>query len=514
MPVRDLLKDRDKKFRLLFEDNPQPMWVFDLKSQAFLEVNAAAVALYGYSCEEFQGMKLAAILGKEEARRFAQELNSPAKPASSIWRHRTKSGRLIEVETAAHEIEYGGWKAGLAVLMDVTGRRQLEEQLRQSQKMEAVGMLAGGVAHDFNNLLTIIAGYSQLILNNLGPNDPNRHSAEQILKAGERATALTKQLLAFSRRQVLQPKVLDLNQLVKSLTAMLQRLIGEDIDLRLSLWHELGRVSADPGQLEQVLMNLVVNARDAMPKGGTLTVETQNVELDQNYAASHRNMMPGRHVLLAVSDTGQGMDEATRARLFEPFFTTKAADKGTGLGLSTVFGIIRQSGGSVEVYSEPTKGTSIKVYLPRIDQPVSLEAEEAKRQTARGTETILLVEDDEMVRNLVRETLEREGYHLLDAADPTEARRIADNYKDAIHLLITDVVMPKVSGRELAEQLTKRRSDLKILYMSGYTDNAVVNGALLEKDVAFLQKPFTPATLTQKVRQVLENGGRTHGAGE
>jgi two-component system, cell cycle sensor histidine kinase and response regulator CckA len=295
---------------------------------------------------------------------------------------------------------------------------------------------------------------------------------------------------------------------------MLQRLIGEDIDLCLALGPELGRVSADPGQLEQVLMNLVVNARDAMPKGGTLTIETQNADLDENYAASHRNVMPGRHVLLAVSDTGQGMDEATRARLFEPFFTTKAAGKGTGLGLSTVFGIIQQSGGSVEVYSEPTKGTSVKVYLPRIDQPVSVEAEEAKRKTTRGTETILLVEDDEMVRNLVRETLEREGYRLLDAADPTEARRIADNYKDAIHLLITDVVMPKVSGRELAEQLTRRRPDVKVLYMSGYTDNAVVNGALLEKDVAFLQKPFTPTTLTQKVREVLEDSGRTHGAGE
>jgi two-component system, cell cycle sensor histidine kinase and response regulator CckA len=514
MPAKELLKDRDKKFRLLFEDNPQPMWVFDLETQRFLEVNAAAVSLYGYTREEFRGMELADIQGEEDARRFVEEVNSPMRPASSVWRHRTKNGRLLEVETAVHSIQYGGRDAGFAVLVDVTGRRLLEEQLRQSQKMEAVGMLAGGVAHDFNNLLTIITGYSQLILNNIGPSDPNRHSAEQIMKAGERAAALTKQLLAFSRRQALQPRILDLNTLVASLTGMLRRLIGEDIDLRLALGPELGRVSADPGQVEQVLMNLVVNSRDAMPKGGTLTIETQNIVLDEKYAASHLNVKAGPHVLLAVSDTGYGMDEETRARLFEPFFTTKAVGKGTGLGLSTVFGIIRQSGGTVEVYSEPTRGTSVKVYLPRIDQPVSIEAVEAGRRIRRGTETILLVEDEEMVRNLVRETLEREGYRLLDAADPMEARRIADNFKSPIQLLITDVVMPKVSGRELAAQLLKRRPTLKVLYMSGYTDNAIVNSALLEKEVAFLQKPFTPAALAQKVRDVLEDGGRTQGASE
>lgn len=514
MSARQLLKDRDKKFRLLFQDNPQPMWVFDRKSQAFLEVNAAAATLYGYSREEFLRMRMADLLVEEDAGSFAREVQSDTKPPGRIWRHRTKSGRQIEIETAVHEIEYGGRKAALAVLMDVTGRRQLEEQLRQSQKMEAVGMLAGGVAHDFNNLLTIIAGYTQLILNNLGPHDPNRHSAEQIMKAGERAAALTRQLLAFSRRQVLQPKVLDLNVLVKSLTAMLQRLIGEDIDLRLLPGADLGRVSADPGQLEQVIMNLVVNARDAMPKGGVLTIETRNVEFDEQYAAGHLNVKPGPHVLLAVSDTGQGMDEATRERLFEPFFTTKTVGKGTGLGLSTVFGIVRQSGGSVEVYSEPTRGTSVKVYLPRMDQPISIEIEEAKRKVARGTETILLVEDDEMVRNLVRETLEREGYQLLDAAEPVAALRIAGNYKGTIQLLITDVVMPKNSGRDLAEQLIRQRPDLKVLYMSGYADNTIVGSGLLEQEVAFLQKPFTPGALAQKVREVLEGNGRSRRAGE
>ena len=512
MPAKQLLKDKDKKFRLLFEENPQVMWVFDPEDQRLLEVNSAAVKLYGYEPDEFRNLTLRDVQGEEEAARFVSELNAQIRPPSSIWRHRAKDGRLLDVEVAVHEIEYGGRRAELAVLIDITGRRQLEEQLRQAQKMEAVGMLAGGVAHDFNNLLTIITGYSQLILNNISQTDPNRHSVEQIMKAGERAAALTKQLLAFSRRQVLQPKVLELNKLVTGLGAMLQRLIGEDIDLRLALKPDLGRVSADPGQMEQVLMNLVVNARDAMPKGGTLTIETANRHLDEAYAGRHISVKPGSYVMLAVSDNGAGMDSATQARLFEPFFTTKGSGKGTGLGLSTVFGIVKQSGGSVEVYSEPTKGTSVKVYLPRIDQPVALETEDAARKAPRGWETILLVEDEEMVRNLVRETLEREGYRVMDAADPIEAKKISEQYRDHIHLLITDVVMPKVSGRELAVQLTRKRPQMHVLYMSGYTDNAIVNSGVLQKEVAFLQKPFTPAALTQKVREVLE--GKARSAGE
>ncbi|MBV8906223.1 MAG: PAS domain S-box protein, partial [Acidobacteriia bacterium] len=303
MPTKRLLTDRDKRFRLLFEEHPQPMWVFDLKTQKFLEVNKAAIVLYGYTKAEFRRLRVADILAEEDARRLATESAASAMPAS-LWRHRTKGGRLIEVETAVHQVDYDGEKAGLAVLMDVTERRRLEEQLRQAQKMEAVGMLAGGVAHDFNNLLTIITGYGQLIHNNLPPGDPNRHSADQIVKAGERAAALTRQLLAFSRRQVLQPKVLDLNMLVKTLSTMLQRLIGEDIDLRLVLSPDLGRVNADPGQLEQVLMNLVVNARDAMPEGGILTIETRNAGPDRDSATSKSK---GR-VMLSVSDTGYGMD--------------------------------------------------------------------------------------------------------------------------------------------------------------------------------------------------------------
>ena len=490
------------------------MWIFDPGSERILEANAAAGALYGFSPEEFRSLKLADLLGEQESHRFMVEMRNPARPASSVWRQRTSSGRAIDVEMAIHEIDFLGRKARLAVLMDITGRRQLEDQLRQAQKMEAVGMLAGGVAHDFNNLLTIITGYSQLIANSLLPGDPNRQSAEQIMKAGERAAALTRQLLAFSRRQVLQPRILELNQLVHSLAAMLQRLIGEDVDLRLELRPELGRVSADPGQLEQVLMNLTVNARDAMPKGGALTIETANVDLDENYASRHIGVRPGPFVLLAVSDTGVGMDEATRMRLFEPFFTTKGSGKGTGLGLSTVFGIVKQSGGSVEVYSEPGRGTSVKVYLPRIDQAAITEPEQARRKTRRGTETILLVEDDEMVRTLVRETLARDGYGVLEASDPIEAREVAAGYTGQIHLLITDVIMPKVSGRALAEQMAHIRPDMKVLYMSGYTDSAVVATGILQKEVAFLQKPFTPAALAEKVRDVLEGNGKTRQAGE
>jgi two-component system cell cycle sensor histidine kinase/response regulator CckA len=514
MPVKQLLKEKDRKFRLLFEDHPQPMWVLDWETEKFLEANAPARALYGYTRDEFRAMTLADIQGVEDARRFMEELGQSERPASSSWRHRTRNGRAIAVDIAAHEVLYGGRKAVMAVVTDITGRKHLEEQLRQAQKMEAVGMLAGGVAHDFNNLLTIITGYSQLMLNNIGPQDPNRHSVEQIMKAGERAAALTKQLLAFSRHQVLQPKVLELNKLVTSLSIMLQRLIGEDVELRLVLGHDVGRVSADPGQLEQVLMNLAVNARDAMPKGGILTIETANVELDRNYTARHLTVEPGPYVLLAVSDNGVGMDAATQARLFEPFFTTKATGRGTGLGLSTALGIVKQSRGTVDVYSEPDRGTSVKVYLPRIDQPPSEESENVGKASRRGTETILLVEDDEMVRHLVRDTLLREGYRIFDAADPMEARRIAENYRGAIQLLITDVVMPKVSGRELADGLLRRRPDMKVLYMSGYTDNAILSSGILEKEVAFLQKPFTPAVLSEKVRDVIESDGRTRRAGD
>lgn len=492
------------RLRLLFEDNPQPMWVFNRSNLAFLDVNKAAVAHYGYSREEFLNMRLTDLRPGKDAPPHGQGLE--------VGRHRLKDGRLINVEMAVHDISYAGSDAVLAVLVDVTQQRVLEEQLRQAQKMEAIGMLAGGIAHDFNNLLTIITGYGQLMLGSLSMTDPNRSAVDQIMKAGERAAALTRQLLAFSRRQVLQPKVLDLNQLVAGLGVMLRRLIAEDIDLRLSMGPELGRVNADPGLIEQLIMNLVVNSRDAMPKGGTLTIETCNTELDERYVRAHFAVQPGQYVLLGVSDTGVGMDAETRSHLFEPFYTTKSQGRGTGLGLSIVFGIVKQSGGNIEIYSEPGHGTSVKVYLPRVGQAAEGE-EEAVAQAARGVETILLVEDEDMVRKLVRETLEREGYKLLDAAGPAQAIKICQNYKGRIHLMITDVVMPKLNGHELAERLGKMRPDMRVLFMSGYTDNAVLEIGVIDSESAFLQKPFTPTTLARKVRQVLDSGESTRHAG-
>ena len=498
MPSKELLHDKERRFQLLFEDHPQPMWVVDPALRLIVAANASAETLYGHTREHFRGMNLDAML-----------VDGPADPSSKgPHRHRTSTGRIIDVEAAHHAIEYGGQAAELVVLTDVTARRHLEDQLRQAQKMEAVGMLAGGVAHDFNNLLTIISGYSQLILNSVAPGNSVHYSAEQILKAGERAATLTQQLLAFSRPQGLQPKILDVNQLVTGLGSLLRRLIGEDIDLQLALHADLGRVSADAGEVEQVLMNLAVNARDAMPCGGTLTIETNNVELDDSYTSRHMTVKPGPYVLLAVSDNGGGMDEATQARLFEPFFTTKAAGRGTGLGLSTVFGIVKHSGGNVNVYSVPGRGTSIKVYLPRVDRQAETEPASTRTRVAPGSETVLLVEDEEMVRRLVRESLERAGYRVMDTSDPVEARRLSESYRGIIHLLITDVVMPRISGRELAEELVARRPAMKVLYMSGYTDNAIVNTGILHKEVAFLQKPFTPAALAAKVREVLEHGKR------
>jgi two-component system, cell cycle sensor histidine kinase and response regulator CckA len=496
------LDDRDRSFRLLFDGHPQPMWVVDPQEGKILEANAAAANLYGYSQDEFRGLDLQAIESPHEAGH------------NGHTHHRTRQGEMVEIESASQPLEYQGQDAELVTLTDVTARRRQEEHLRQAQKMEAVGMLAGGVAHDFNNLLTIISGYSQLILQNLPPSDPNHNSAEQIMKAGERAAQLTGQLLAFSRRQTPQLRPLDLNRLVSAMSPMLRRLIGEDIELEFVLRPELGMVSADPGQMEQVLMNLAVNARDAMPKGGKLTIETANTILDEGYSQRHLPVKPGPYTMIAVSDNGAGMDEAAQRRLFEPFFTTKGVGRGTGLGLVSVFGIVKQSGGSIDVYSVPNRGTSMKVYLPRIDRAAVTESEAPRQTVSRGSETILVVEDDEMVRHLVCETLNRAGYHVLDAAGPVEARRIANAHRGRIQLLITDVVLPKTSGRELAAQLTARRRDLKVLYMSGYTDSAIVNTGILQKEVAFLQKPFTPAAFTQKVREVLEGGSRTRGAAE
>lgn len=387
---------------------------------------------------------------------------------------------------------------------ELTAKR-LAEQLQQAQKMEAVGRLAGGVAHDFNNLLTIISGYSQLIFDRLPEEDPLRAYMGQIRDAGNRAASLTKQLLAFSRKQVLEPRVLDLNHVVAGIDQMLLRLIGEDIDLVTVNSPGLWLVKADPGQIEQVIMNLVVNARDAMPQGGRLTIETTNVDVNDCYPDGHMSFAPGQYVMLAVSDTGIGMDAETRARVFEPFFTTKEHGKGTGLGLSTVYGIVKQSGGYVWAYSEPGKGTTFKVYLPvaegvtkgvgRVGEPLGPTA---------GSETVLVVEDNESVRKFVRSVLESKGYRLLEAAGSEEAVNLITEHSGPIHLLLTDVVMPRMSGGELAARLAPVHPEAKVLYMSGYTDNAIVHHGVLEPGIHFLQKPFGPETLARKIRKVLE----------
>ena len=371
--------------------------------------------------------------------------------------------------------------------------------------MEAVGRLAGGVAHDFNNVLTAITGYSELLLDELQPGDPKRQDVEEIKAAGLRAAALTRQLLAFSRKQVLQTRVLDVNDVVRGLEKMLRRLLGEDVKVELALEAALGAVRADPGQLEQVIVNLAVNSRDAMPGGGLLTLETANVELDEAYVNSHAGASPGRHVMLAVTDTGIGMDAETRSQIFEPFFTTKERGKGTGLGLSVVYGIVKQSGGSVWVYSEPGRGTTFKVYLPRVDEPVEgLELESAVQPVAGGTETVLVAEDDPAVREIVADVLTRKGYRVLRAPDGQTALEMARAAAGEIHLLVTDIVMPGMTGRQLAEAFAIARPGVRVLYMSGYTDGAVVRQGVLAEGLPFLQKPFTPNALALKVREVLD----------
>ena len=380
-----------------------------------------------------------------------------------------------------------------------------EEQLRQSQKIDAIGQLAGGVAHDFNNLLTVISGYAELSLRRLPAEDPVRRNLEEISKAGNRAAGLTRQLLAFSRRQMLQAKVLDLNSVVREMDKMLQRLIGEDVELVTILRSGVGQIKADPGQIEQVLLNLVVNARDALPKGGKITIETCNTVLDETYARKHVSVQPGSYVVLIVSDNGVGMDAKTQERVFDPFFTTKEIGKGTGLGLSTVYGIVKQSEGSVWVYSEVGRGTTFKIYLPRVDNG----AEDEKLASVAsivpgGSETILLVEDEDLVRDLSIAILEEAGYKVISATDGDEGLRLCQQFEGRIDLMITDVVMPRMSGRELAEYLKVLRPETEVLYMSGYTDDAIVRHGILEDDMPFIQKPFLPDALALKVRELLE----------
>ena len=435
----------------------------------------------------------------------AEEQSQNGYPFQAEFRVRRKDGREVWLSDTAVIVQGSDSHPVMeGIMVDITERKALETQLQQSRKMEAVGRLAGGIAHDFNNLLTIISGYTELAMSRQNLPSEAHADIERIENASGRAAALVRQLLAFSRKQVLQPKILDLNKIVLNLDSLLRRLMDERIEMVTRVKDDLGKVKADPAQVEQVIMNLVVNARDAMPEGGRLVVETCNTDLDANYALDHVPVKPGKYVMLAVSDTGVGMDRQTVAHIFEPFFTTKESGRGTGLGLSTVYGIVKQSGGYIWVYSEPGKGSTFKIYLPRVDEvSEGTSIAQAAPRSQRGTETILIVEDEEAVRELIQTVLTEKGFDVIVSLDPQHAEKIASEFAGEIHLLLTDMVMPGMSGRELAERISAKRRDIRVLFMSGYTDNVITSGGMLQEGLAFLQKPFSPAALVQKVREVL-----------
>jgi PAS domain S-box-containing protein len=476
----------------------------------FVTVNPALVAMLGYESEAellaanlVNDISQSADAGAQLLRQYRQK--GRVDGMEGQWKR--KDGRPITVRLSGRAVldERGALQGFEIIAEDVTERRQLEQQLRQAQKMEAIGQLAGGVAHDFNNLLTIITGFGQLVSDSIGCDHPLRKHVDEIVHAGERAAAVTRQLLAFSRRQVLTPRVLDLNSVVVGMGKMLTHLIAEDIQLETQLEKNLGRVKADPGQIEQVIMNLAVNARDAMPQGGKLIIETANVELDEAYERRHGLPKTGPFVTLAVSDTGCGMEAETQSHIFEPFFTTKEQSKGTGLGLATVYGIVKQTGGDIWIYSEPGRGSTFKVYLPRVEEAAETVAPaQPDGRAACGSETILLVEDEEGVRKLARSVLEAKGYRVLEAGHGEEALKVAQAYQASIDLLLADMVMPQMSGSKLAHRLIALRPSIRVIFMSGYSDKAALQQEVLGPGTPFLQKPFTPDSLARKVREVLD----------
>ncbi len=500
-------RNAEDTFRKAFNANPEPMTIATLSEGRYLDVNDSFLRVTGYSREEVIGhtsKELNFWAKPEDRANFIEMVMNQGSVRDFEIGFRTKSGELRTATDSAEIIDVAGQECTVAIFRDVTERKTLEKQMRQTQKMEAVGQLTGGIAHDFNNLLGVIIGYSEILENRLPPGDPLHKECLQIKKAGQSAASLTRQLLAFSRQQVLEPKVLDINSIVLSVEKMLRRLIGEHIDLRTSLEPALGSVKADQGQIEQVIINLAVNARDAMPQGGKLLIETANVNLDEDYARRHPPQLPGAYVLLSVADTGMGMDAETQSHIFEPFFTTKEVGKGTGLGLATVYGVVRQSDGHIWVYSELGQGTTFKIYLPRAGQTAGLQQPAAVPADAlRGSETILLVEDEEALRELTRSLLEGAGYTVLEASLPEEAIEIARQERGPIHLLLSDMVMPGMTGKDLATQLTPVRPEMKVVYMSGYT--GFTHAGLADSEIALLGKPFTREKLLRKMRETLES---------
>jgi two-component system cell cycle sensor histidine kinase/response regulator CckA len=506
--AQEALRESEGRYRHIVEAATEGICSLDAELRINF-ANGAFARMLGCTPEEMLGTTVERYTFPEEFDEFRGHMDARRRGVAEQYerRLRRKDGKECWCFVSGAPIldSDGRFAGSFGMFTDVTDRRRLEEQLRQSQKMEAVGRLAGGVAHDFNNLLTVILGYCDVLLQGLEPG-PLHEATQEVRQAGERAAALTRQLLAFSRKQTLVPEVLDLGDVVSGLSTMVVRLIGEDVKVSVVVSPGLGRVKADRGQLEQVVMNLAVNARDAMPKGGNLIFELQNVELDDAYAATHAEVKPGPYVLLAISDTGTGMDAETQKRVFEPFFTTKETGKGTGLGLSTVHGIVHQSGGAIDVYSEPGQGTTFKVYLPRFagDAAVRRPVSGDHPALRAGSETVLVVEDEAAIRQLTKLILQKAGYTVLLAESPVAAERIAASHPGPIHLMLTDVVMPGMRGPELAERLIRLRPDLRVLYMSGYTDDAIAHHGFLDAGTEFLQKPFTPLRLTQKIREVLD----------
>jgi len=507
--IISLLSKSERMVVALLESASQAIVSIDQSGKIVL-ANPRTEEMFGYSREELLDHSIELLLPEAKRAAHTRERSDYfAKPhvrpmgIGMELAGRRKDGTEFPVEVSLSYIEIEEGVFAIAFVSDISQRKLLEEQLQHAQKMEAVGRLAGGVAHDFNNMLTVISGYNRMLLDELSPADPLRSYVEEALTAADRAAELTNQLLAFSRRQIMQPKVVNVNAVVKQSDKMLRRLIGEDIEVVFRLKDDVGNIKVDPGHLEQAIVNLAVNSRDAMPVGGRLTVETCNVHLDENYARSHVGVKAGEFVMIAVSDNGTGMDAATRQHIFEPFFTTKEKGKGTGLGLATVYGIVKQAGGDIWVYSELGQGTTFKLYFPRVLEESAETGAVEPARPAQSLETVLVVEDEQSVRDLTVKMLQKLGYRILTAASGAEAIEISRTHPGPIHLLLTDVVMPNMSGRQLADALRPHRPDMKVLFLSGYTEDTIVHHGVLDQGVQFLPKPFSREVLAKKLRDVL-----------